>query len=112
MAFFTSVKAHVPILGGDESEEDSGSEATLRLVNSSLSSSLATPRLNEEDREDGEEEEEEEEEEEGLKEGLSTETVNTITGEEETSSQNSTPTPNLQSERFSYDVDPELGAFV
>ena len=50
--------------------------------------------------------------EEVLKEGLSTETVNTITGEEETSSQNSTPTPNLQSERFSYDVDPELGAFV
>jgi len=110
MAFFTSVKAHVPILGGDESEEDSGSEATLRLVNSGLSSCLATPRLNEEDKEDGEEEEEEEE---GLKEGLSTETVNTITGEEETtSSQNSTPTPNLQSERFSYDVDPELGAFV
>ena len=108
MAFFTSVKAHVPILGGDESEEDSGSEATLRLVNSGLSSCLATPRLNEEDKE-----EEEEEEEEGLKEGLSTETVNTITGEEETtSSQNSTPTPNLQSERFSYDVDPELGAFV
>ena len=104
MAFFTSVKAHVPILGGEESEEDSGSEATLRLLNSSLSSSLATPRLNEEDKEDGEEE--------GLKEGLSTETVNTITGEEETSSQNSTPTPNLQSERFSYDVDPELGAFV
>ena len=110
MAFFTSVKAHVPILGGDESEEDSGSEATLRLVNSGLSSCLATPRFNEEDKE---EEEEEEEEEEGLKEGLSTETVNTITGEEETtSSQNSTPTPNLQSERFSYDVDPELGAFV
>merc|ERR1712088_945234 len=53
-----------------------------------------------------------EEEEEVLKEGLSTETVNTITGDEETSSQNSTPTPNLQSERFSYDVDPELGAFV
>ena len=104
MAFFTSVKAHVPILGGDESEEDGVSEATLRLVNSS--SCLATPRLNEEDKE------EEEEEEEGLKEGLSTETVNTITGEEETSSQNSTPTPNLQSERFSYDVDPELGAFV
>ena len=103
MAFFTSVKAHVPILGGDESEEDSGSEATLRLVNSSC---LATPRLNEEDKQDGDEEEE------GLKEGLSTETVNTITGEEETSSQNSTPTPNLQSERFSYDVDPELGAFV
>merc|ERR1711971_650403 len=110
MAFFTSVKAHVPILGGDESEEDSGSETTLRLVNSSgLSSCLATPRLNEE------EDKEEEEEEEVLKEGLSTETVNTITGEEETtstSSQNSTPTPNLQSERFSYDVDPELGAFV
>ena len=105
MAFFTSVKAHVPILGGDESgEEESGSEATLRL--SGLSSSLSTPRLNEEDKQDGDEEEE------GLKEGLSTETVNTITGEEETSSQNSTPTPNLQSERFSYDVDPELGAFV
>ena len=60
MAFFTSVKAHVPILGGDESEEDGVSEATLRLVNSS--SCLATPRLNEEDKEDGEEEEEEEEE--------------------------------------------------
>ena len=106
MAFFTSVKAHVPILGGDESgEEESGSEATLRLVNSGLSSSLSTPRLNEDDKGDGEEEE-------GLKEGLSTETVNTITGEDETSSQNSTPTPNLQSERFSYDVDPELGAFV
>merc|ERR1712210_389855 len=63
MAFFTSVKAHVPILGGDESEEDSGSDATLRLINSGLSSSLATPRLNEEDKQDGEEEEE------GLKEG-------------------------------------------
>merc|ERR1711936_1073531 len=60
MAFFTSVKAHVPILGGDESEEDGVSEATLRLVNSS--SCLATPRLNEEDKEDGDEEE-------GLKEG-------------------------------------------
>ena len=105
MAFFTSVKAHVPILGGDESEEDGGGDGTLCLVNSSLSSSSATPRLNEEDKE-------EEEEEEVLKEGLSTETVNTITGDEETSSQNSTPTPNLQSERFSYDVDPELGAFV
>jgi len=105
MAFFTSVKAHVPILGGDESEEDGGGDGTLCLVNSTLSSSSATPRLNEEDKE-------EEEEEEVLKEGLSTETVNTITGDEETSSQNSTPTPNLQSERFSYDVDPELGAFV
>jgi len=104
MAFFTSVKAHVPILGGDESEEDGGGDGTLCLVNSTLSSSSATPRLNEEDKE--------EEEEEVLKEGLSTETVNTITGDEETSSQNSTPTPNLQSERFSYDVDPELGAFV
>merc|ERR1719278_2568899 len=103
MAFFTSVKAHVPILGGDESEEDGGGDGTLCLVNSSLSSSSATPRLNKEDKE---------EEEEVLKEGLSTETVNTITGDEETSSQNSTPTPNLQSERFSYDVDPELGAFV
>ena len=102
MAFFTSVKAHVPILGGDESEEDGGGDGTLCLVNSNLSSSSATPRLNKE----------EEEEEEVLKEGLSTETVNTITGDEETSSQNSTPTPNLQSERFSYDVDPELGAFV
>ena len=105
MAFFTSVKAHVPILGGDESEEDGGGDGTLCLVNSTLSSSSATPRLNEEDKE-------EEDEEEVLKEGLSTETVNTITGEDETSSQNSTPTPNLQSERFSYDVDPELGAFV
>ena len=105
MAFFTSVKAHVPILGGDESEEEGGGDGTLCLVNSTLSSSSATPRLNEEDKE-------EEEEEEVLKEGLSTETVNTITGDEETSSQNSTPTPNLQSERFSYDVDPELGAFV
>ena len=104
MAFFTSVKAHVPILGGDESEEEGGGDGTLCLVNSSLSSSSATPRLNEEDKE--------EEEEEVLKEGLSTETVNTITGDEETSSQNSTATPNLQSERFSYDVDPELGAFV
>merc|ERR1719328_870726 len=82
MAFFTSVKAHVPILGGDESEEEGGSDGTLCLVNSSLSSSSATPRLNEEDKE-------EEEEEEVLKEGLSTETVNTITGDEETSSQNS-----------------------
>ena len=48
-----------------------------------------------------------------MKEGLSTETVNTITGEEEAGgSQNSTPTPNIQAERFSYSVDPELGAFV
>merc|ERR1719228_1561527 len=99
MAFFTSVKAHVPILGTEESEEeeDSGSEATLRLLGSGLSCPN-TPRM--------EEEEKGEVEEEGLKEGLSTETVNTITGEEEvcSSSQNSTPTPNLQTERFSYDV--------
>jgi len=105
MAFFTSVKAHIPILGTEESdEEDSASESTLRLLGSGLSCPT-TPRL--------EEEEAKEVEEEGLKEGLSTETVNTITGEEEaSSSQNSTPTPNIQTERFSYSVDPELGAFV
>lgn len=104
MAFFTSVKAHVPILGDESDGEDSGSEATLRLASSGLSSCPPTPRL-----------EEEEKEEEGLSSCLSTETVNTITGEEEgagSSSQNSTPTPNIQAERFSYDVDPELGAFV
>ena len=115
MAFFTSVKAHVPILGAesDEEEEDSGSEATLRILSSSLSSCPATPRLEEEEKEEEEEDEKEEEEEEGLKEGLSTETVNPITGEEEAGgSQNSTPTPNIQAERFSYSVDPELGAFV
>jgi hypothetical protein len=43
---------------------------------------------------------------------LSTETVNTITEEDNVSSQNSTPTPNMTTERFSYEVDPELGAFV
>ena len=115
MAFFTSVKAHVPILGAEseEEEEDSGSEASFRILSSSLSSCPATPRLEEEEKEEEEEEEEKEEEEEGLKEGLSTETVNTITGEDEAGgSQNSTPTPNIQAERFSYSVDPELGAFV
>jgi len=97
MAFFTSVKAQVPILGGEESEEEGG--AAGGLAGSLLSSCSSTPRL--------------EEKEDVLKEGTSTETVNTITGEEEAcSSTNSTPTPNIQSERFSYDIDPELGAFV
>ena len=96
MAFFTSVKAQVPILGGEESEEEGGAAV---VATSLLSSSSSTPRL--------------EDKEEVLKEGTSTETVNTITGEEEAcSSTNSTPTPNIQSERFSYDIDPELGAFV
>jgi hypothetical protein len=98
MAFFTSVKAHVPLLAGESEDEDGGGDATLRL----LSSSGSTPRA-----------EEGKEGEEGLTEGLSTETVNTLTGEEERGgSQASTPTPGAQAARFTYDVDPELGAFV
>jgi len=112
MAFFTSVKSSVPIYQ-EESDDDTCSESsTLQsstdpprmLASSNYSTPTPTVVDDQEDRHT-------------LKEGLSTETVDTIT-EEETegatnhSSQNSTPTPNLQTERFSYDVDPELGAFV
>ena len=54
----------------------------------------------------------------GLRPGFSTETVDTLTEddllarERGINSQNSTPTPNRQVERFVYEVDPELGAFV
>lgn len=108
MAFFTSVKAQVPILDDEEDEEDTGSgSSTLRPGDQRLMQHLPS------------EQEITQGEEGGLKEGLSTETVNTITeeGEQGTehSSQNSTPTPGapgLLCQRFSYEIDPELGAFV
>ena len=106
MAFFTCVKANVPIYGED-SDEDTGSESsTLQPGDPVIRQMVSTPTVTEEISHEHDDH--------TLKEGLSTETVNTITEEDGTahSSQNSTPTPNLQSERFSYEVDPELGAFV
>ena len=101
MAFFTSVKASVPIYQ-EESDDDTSSESsTLPSVHDRsrvISSNFSTPTPTAAEDMDS-----------TLKEG-STETVNTIT--EEDSSQNSTPTPNMTTERFSYEVDPELGAFV
>jgi len=104
MAFFTSVKAEVPLLG-DEEEGD--------LTLESCSSTLREKDL-------VSEHESIREDEGTLKESLSTETVNTITEDVdqvglEGSSQNSTPTPGapgITTHRFSYEVDPELGAFV
>ena len=102
MAFFTSVKASVPIYG-EETEEALQPGAPLQSVeqfrhflSTSLAGGAAGPQQDD------------------LTLNLSTETVNTITEEDGAnhSSQNSTPTPTLQSERFSYEVDPELGAFV
>ena len=117
MAFFTCVKANVPILDGD-SDDDTASESsgTLRLAGPqfmmvSPTMSTPTPTVPEEQPEDSI----------LLKQGLSTETVNTLTEEDgggcgghpaTSSSQTSTPTPNIQTERFAYEVDPELGAFV
>ena len=103
MAFFTSVKAQVPIYkeeSDDESDSSSLQSSTdpSRLLASS-NYSTPTPTVVDDDHMTV------------LRECASTETVSTIT-EEDGSSQNSTPTPNLQTERFSYDVDPELGAFV
>jgi len=110
MAFFTSVKVKVPILSGDDEklEDEIGSEnstlhpADVRLIQ------LHSDTEGTQEEDVG-----------SLKEGLSTETVNTITEEceqeTEHSSQNSTPTPSapeLSIERFSYEIDPELGAFV
>jgi len=111
MAFFTCVKANVPIYG-EESDDDTGSESsTLQSadpIRQMVSSNFSTPTPT------VPEEITHEHDDHTLKEGLSTETVNTITEDDGTahSSQNSTPTPNIQSERFSYEVDPELGAFV
>lgn len=107
MAFFTSVKASVPIYQ-EESDDDTCSESSTlqlsadqsRLVSSNFST--PTPMVSD-DHEDSQ----------TLREGFSTETVNTITDDGNTSSQNSTPTPSNQAQdRFSYEVDPELGAFV
>lgn len=110
MAFFTSVRASVPIYQ-EESDDDTCSE-TSSLQSSAdpsrlISSNFSTPTpITGEDQEDTS----------TLREGLSTETVNTIIETDDAarsnSSQNSTPTPINQSERFSYEVDPELGAFV
>ena len=131
MAFFTSVKASVPIYQ-EESDDDTCSES------STLQSSADPARINSSNFSTptpttAEDQEESSSLREGfsnsnsslregfsnsnssLREGFSTETVNTITEEDTTrssSSQNSTPTPSNQSERFSYEVDPELGAFV
>lgn len=104
MAFFTSVKASVPIYQ-EESDDDTSSESsTLPSVHDRsrvISSNFSTPTPTAAEDMDS-----------TLKEGFSTETVNTITEEDNVSSQNSTPTPNMTTERFSYEVDPELGAFV
>ena len=119
MAFFTSVKASVPIYQ-EESDDDTCSES------STLQSSADPARINSsnfstptpttaEDQEESSLREGFSNSNSSLREGFSTETVNTITEEDTTrssSSQNSTPTPSNQSERFSYEVDPELGAFV
>jgi len=120
MAFFTCVKANVPILE-NESDDDTASEtegpSILRLLDPSHSivtptSNMATPTPN-----NPTEDHDTNPEESSLKQGLSTETVNTLTEEDgaihiASSSQTPTPTPNIQTERFSYEVDPELGAFV
>jgi len=108
------VKSSVPIYQ-EESDDDTCSESSTlqsstdpqRILSSSNYSTPTPTVADDHDQEDRH----------TLKEGFSTETVDTITEEESGgatshSSQNSTPTPNLQSERFSYDVDPELGAFV
>jgi len=111
MAFFTCVKANVPIYG-EESDDDTSSESSTLpsadRVRQMVSSTFSTPTPT------VPEEIHHEHDDQTLKEGLSTETVNTIIEDDGTahSSQNSTPTPNIQSERFSYEVDPELGAFV
>jgi len=101
MAFFTSVKASVPIYQ-EESDDDTSSESsTLPSVHDRsriISSNFSTPTPTAAEDMDS-----------TLKEGFSTETVNE---EDNISSQNSTPTPNMTTERFSYEVDPELGAFV
>ena len=108
MAFFTSVKASVPIYQEESDTDDTCSESSTlqlsadqsRLINSNFSP--PTPMVSD-DQEDGQ----------TLREGFSTETVDTITDDGNHSSQNSTPTPSNQAQdRFSYDVDPELGAFV
>ena len=93
MAFFTCMKSSVPLLG----DYEDGAGGAL----SPLDSALATPTPSHQ-----------------LTGGLSTETVDTLTEDdlqavkERSSSQNSTPTPAKQIERFVYEVDPELGAFV
>ena len=120
MAFFTSVKASVPIYQ-EESDDDTCSESsTLQSsadparINSS-NFSTPTPTTAEVQEESSSLREGFSNSNSSLREGFSTETVNTITEEDTTrssSSQNSTPTPSNQSERFSYEVDPELGAFV
>jgi hypothetical protein len=101
MAFFTCVKSSVPILSEDELEEDD-----LLLLSSSsdtaASSQQSTPQPHHHHQQHH------------LAENLrtSTDTVDTLTEDDlpaaSSSSQNSTPTPH----RFSYEVDPELGAFV
>jgi len=109
MAFFTSVRASVPMYQ-EESDDDTCSESSTlqssadpaRQLSSALSTPTPAPLAEDQDT--------------ALREGFSTETVNTITEADEeanrsNSSQNSTPTPNV-SERFSYEIDPELGAFV
>lgn len=109
MAFFTCVKASVPILSEDEPEEDdllllsssSSLETSGALHNSNsscTSSQQSTPQPHHHHQL-------------LLRSGTSTETVDTLTEEADlgvASSQTSTPTPH----RFSYEVDPELGAFV
>jgi len=101
MAFFTCIKSSVPILGESETEEGPSNPSPLSFTTPTPSSLNPTPLPTEE---------------EGLRPGFSTETVDTLTeddlGKDRGNSQNSTPTPNRQIERFVYEVDPELGAFV
>ena len=104
MAFFTCIKSTVPILGDSTphpSEDKEGGGGVSSPLNSSFATPTPTP---------------------GLMMRSSTETVDTLTEDDDvkeddmvqgrSSSQNSTPTPHRQVERFVYEVDPELGAFV
>lgn len=111
MAFFTCIKSSVPILGDYEDDINAVSPLFFTTptpqeeTTSPLFFTTPTPQ------------------EETLRAGFSTETVDTLTdrscsaqeeetGKERSSSQNSTPTPTKQIERFVYEIDPDLGAFV
>jgi len=112
MAFLTNLKSSVPILGECDSEaeaEETASPLSTSFTTPTPQSMNPTPDPNNPV------------ESSGLRSGLSTETVDTLTEDDLTSSgstdhvstsQNSTPTPSRQVERFVYEVDPELGAFV
>ena len=111
MAFFTCIKSSVPILGDYEDDINAVSPLFFTTptpqeeTTSPLFFTTPTPQ------------------EDTLRAGFSTETLDTLTdrsssaqeeetGKERSSSQNSTPTPTKQIERFVYEIDPDLGAFV